>query len=168
MKTLSRQRRLITGLAVCFLLIAIDQAAKWYAVQFLKNGSDIILIPGVFQLHYLENVGVAFGVLKNQQWIPILFAVAIAVIFSAAYWKVSGAKRFLALRVSMLGIIAGAIGNLIDRVWHGYVIDFAYFSLIDFPVFNIADCYIVVSILILAVFILFVYREEELKDIFHS
>ena len=133
-----------------------------------KNRPDIILIPQILELHYLENVGVAFGALKNRQWIPILFALLITVIFSCLYYKISKEKGFFLLKISVIGIIAGAVGNMIDRIWHGYVIDFIYAVFIDFPVFNIADCYIVISIIILAILMLFVYSEEELKHIFNK
>lgn len=168
MKTKIRQRRIVTGFLICVFLVFLDQLTKWLAVHFLKGSSDIVLIPKVFELHYLENVGVAFGILKNRQWLPISFAFLIAAAFFIAYCKISQKKRFLPLRISMIGIVSGALGNMIDRIWHGYVIDFAYISLIDFPVFNIADCYIVLSILALAILVLFVYREEELQDVFHS
>ncbi len=166
MKKKSGYYSLLPGFLACLLLVAADQITKYLAVLFLKDSSDIILIPGVFQLHYLENVGVAFGFLQNRQWIPILFAFAIVLGFSFAYAKSSKDRRFLPFRISMIGIIAGALGNMIDRIWHGYVIDFVYFSLIDFPVFNLADCYIVISIILLAIWCLFVYKEEDLNQIF--
>ncbi|MCI7814250.1 MAG: signal peptidase II [Lachnospiraceae bacterium] len=166
MKTTIRQHRAGIAFLSCSLLILLDQLTKWLAARFLKGGSDLVVIPNVFELHYLENVGVAFGILKNRQWLPITFAAIIAVGFFVAYCKTSLKKQFLPLRISMIGIISGAIGNMIDRIWHGYVIDFAYISLIDFPVFNLADCYIVLSIILLAILVLFVYHEEELQDAF--
>lgn len=166
MKETIKIRRLAMGIAGCFLLIAADQITKYLAAFFLKGSADLILIPGVFQLHYLENTGVAFGFLKNRQWIPILFAAVIAAVFLAVYIKSPQKKRFFPFRLSLLGIIAGALGNMIDRIWHGYVIDFVYVSLIDFPVFNLADCYIVISIALLAVLFLFRYQEEDFSEIF--
>ncbi|MDO4452936.1 MAG: signal peptidase II [Eubacteriales bacterium] len=166
MKTSKKQSKIFFGLISCLLFISFDQLTKWFAVQFLKDSSDIVLIPQILELHYLENVGVAFGALKNRQWIPILFALIITILFSVFYCRIPSKKRFLPLRISIIGIIAGAVGNLIDRIWHGYVVDFIYVVFIDFPVFNIADCYIVVSIISMAILMLFVYREEELKHIF--
>ncbi len=168
MKKNTRQQKILYGIIGCVLLILFDQLTKWFAVQGLKNRPDIVLIPQILELHYLENVGVAFGALKNRQWIPILFALLITVIFSCLYYKISKEKGFFLLKISVIGIIAGAVGNMIDRIWHGYVIDFIYAVFIDFPVFNIADCYIVISIIILAILMLFVYSEEELKHIFNK
>jgi len=168
MKKSKRQLNIFYGIISCILFIFVDQLTKWFAVQFLKNRSDIVLIPEILELHYLENVGVAFGALKNRQWIPILFAILITVVFSCLYYRIAKEKGFLLLKISLIGIIAGALGNMIDRIWHGYVIDFIYAVFIDFPVFNIADCYIVISIIILAILMLFIYSEEELKHIFNK
>jgi len=168
MKKSKRQLNIFYGIISCILFIFVDQLTKWFAVQFLKNRSDIVLIPEILELHYLENVGVAFGALKNRQWIPILFAILITVVFSCLYYSIAKEKGFLLLKISLIGIIAGALGNMIDRIWHGYVIDFIYAVFIDFPVFNIADCYIVISIIILAILMLFIYSEEELKHIFNK
>ena len=167
MKKSTKQSKIFLGMISCLLFIFFDQLTKWFAVQFLKGSPDIVLIPRILELHYLENVGVAFGALKNRQWIPILFAMIITILFSLFYCRIPREKRFLPLRISVIGIIAGAVGNMIDRIWHGSVIDFIYAVFIDFPVFNIAYCYIVISIIIMAIFMLFVYSEEELKHIFN-
>ena len=82
--------------------------------------------------------------------------------------KLPFTRRYLPLRVCMVLLVSGALGNVIDRVMHRYVVDFFYFKLIDFPVFNVADIYVTVGTFILAFLLLFYYKEEDLDRIFHS
>ena len=77
-------------------------------------------------------------------------------------------KKLLPLRICAVFIFSGAIGNFIDRLKLGYVVDFFYFKLIDFPVFNVADIYVTVGTFILAFLLSFYYKEEDLDRIFHS
>ena len=77
-------------------------------------------------------------------------------------------KKFLPLRICAILIVSGAIGNLIDRIRLQYVIDFFYFKLIDFPVFNVADIFVTVSTILLLVLVLFYYKEEDFEQILYS
>ena len=81
------------------------------------------------------------------------------------HYKLPLTKRFWYLRVITVLFLAGAIGNAVDRIIHGYVIDFFYFSLIDFPIFNVADIYVTVSTFLFVVLILFYYKEEDFDQI---
>ena len=148
------------------LLVAADQGSKYLAWRFLRTGGPLVLCKGVFELHYLQNNGAAFGMLRGRQWIFILFAAAILI---AAFWfggRLSGlGKRFLPLQICTTLLAAGAAGNMIDRIIHEYVIDFIYFSLIHFPVFNLADVYVSVGCALFLILILFVYKEEDLNRI---
>ncbi len=155
------------GLSVLLLLMLVflDQWTKCLAVRNLKGAADVVLIRGVLKLHYLENRGMAFGLLQGFQ---ILFTVlTVAVLFLAVliFLRLSYTKRFVFFRILLVLIAAGAVGNSIDRIANGYVVDFIYFSLIDFPVFNVADCYVTVSCILMAVLILFVYKDDELKGL---
>lgn len=146
------------------VLVLLDQLSKAWAVNELKNAADLIVIPGVFQLHYLENTGMAFGLMENQQiFFYIMTAIILAAVLTVLY-KTPWNKRFAVLNVILTFVIAGAIGNLIDRASQQYVVDFLYFSLIDFPVFNVADCYITVSCILLLILLFFVYKDDELKE----
>ena len=80
--------------------------------------------------------------------------------FSLIYGRIPYTKKYMPLRICSILLIAGAVGNLIDRVRLNYVIDFFYFKLIDFPIFNVADCYVVVACIIFAFLILFYYKED--------
>ena len=80
-----------------------------------------------------------------------------------AFWKLPENRRYLPLKACLVLIVSGAAGNLIDRVVQGYVVDFLYFKLIDFPIFNVADCYVTVATAILLFLLMFYYSDEELE-----
>ena len=153
----------IAGLAAVALLTLFDQWTKHLAVVYLKDQDPIVLWKGVFELHYLENKGAAFGILQGQRWVFLLCSAIIMVFIVYFYTRLPSGGRFLPLRATAVLIAAGAAGNLIDRLANAYVVDFLYFKLIDFPVFNVADCYVTVGAVMLGVLIVFVYKEGELE-----
>ena len=130
--------------AVMLLGIGVDQLTKWLSVFFLKPISTFPIINDVLHLTYVENEGAAFGMLANHRWVFIIISsVTIAVLIYLVY---SG--RLLSNKlytVSVLMIISGGIGNMIDRIALGYVIDFIDFRLINFAVFNGADSFVCVG-----------------------
>lgn len=145
------------------ILTLLDQWTKSLVVHHLKDQSDIILIPGVFQLHYLENRGAAFGILQNQR---IIFVILTIIYLAAVFWFLHRCPkngRYTLLHIIALVLTAGALGNFIDRLRLGYVVDFFYFSLINFPVFNVADIFVVISFIGIAVSILFIYKDDEFE-----
>lgn len=145
--------------------ICLDQYTKYLAVTHLKERPSIVIIRNVFELSYLENKGAAFGIMQNQRWFFIVSFIFIIAIILWIYIKLPASVRFLPLHACSALIVMGAIGNLVDRVKLGYVIDFFYFSLIDFPIFNVADIFVVTGVILLAVLILFVYTEDEVDVI---
>lgn len=146
---------------IFLLLLILDQGTKYAALLFLKGKDGISLIPHVLELTYLENRGAAFGILQNRQGLFILLTAAAVVFIAAVFYRISKKENQTGISACLLALLAGAAGNLIDRILHGYVIDFIYFSLIDFPVFNLADCYVTLSVAVLCVLFLFVYKDEE-------
>lgn len=152
------------GIAVAFLIF-LDQITKYMAQSGLKDQPSIPIIKGVFELSYVENRGAAFGIMQNQQWFFILVTAVVLAALGWIFHKLPVERRYLPLSCCMTALTAGAVGNLIDRVRLNYVVDFFYFKLIDFPVFNVADIYVVVSIILIALLILFYYKEEELDEI---
>lgn len=148
----------IIGMAV---LVALDQWTKSLAVRYLAGQEDFILIPGVFQLEYLENRGAAFGLLQNQIWLFVILTGAFLAVAVWVYVRLPKIKKYLPLHIIAVVLVSGALGNLIDRIRLGYVVDFFYFSLIDFPIFNVADVYVVLSFISLIICILFVYQEDD-------
>ena len=148
------------------VFLLFDQLTKFWAVAVLKDGGPISLIPGVLEFRYVENRGAAFGILQNRQWIFLLLGAAVLILFAVFVPKLPKEKHFLWLKLVLFFVAAGAIGNMIDRVWHGYVVDFIYFRLIDFPVFNVADIYVTCAAVAMVLLVMFYYSDEDFEKIF--
>ena len=144
---------------IVLLIIAIDQLTKHLAVIHLRDIGTIEIVKGIFSLTYVENRGAAFGILQNQRWFFIILTIVICM--GMAYFLITQSNTSLVLRISLAMILGGAIGNLIDRIRLGYVVDMLHFTLIDFPVFNVADCFVVSGTILLASYILFVADKSE-------
>ena len=121
------------------------------------------LSDGVFELRYLENRGSAFGLMQNQRIFFIIITIIIVGIFVWLYCKLPDTRRMRWMHLICIGIISGALGNFIDRFINGYVVDFFYFKLINFPIFNVADIYVTVSAAVLIVLGVFYYKEDDYK-----
>ncbi len=162
---MNKKLRLLTDLIAVAVLVAIDQLTKAYAVNSLKNGTPVILIKGVLQLYYLPNgnTGAAFGILSGHRVLFLFIAAFVVGVIAYALISIPDEKRLLTLRVLLVFIAAGGIGNMIDRFMLGYVIDFIYFYLINFPIFNVADCYVTVATVSVALLILFRYKDEDFR-----
>ena len=156
---------LLATLSMIFAIF-LDQYTKLLAVENLKNQAPIDIIENVFQLHYLENRGAAFGILQNQKIFFVIIGIIILIVALFLYLKMPHERHFIPLRICLLLIASGAIGNMIDRIRLNYVIDFFYFELIDFPIFNVADIYVTLSAGLLIVLILFYYKEDDLEMLF--
>lgn len=153
--------RLAKFFGLNILLIALDQITKYFAQIKLMGTDGVDVIKGVFRLRYLRNPGAAFGMLQNR--LEFLIPITVLIFFGIVYIyaKIPNTKRFLPMQYICIFISAGAIGNFIDRIINGYVIDFLYFELIDFPIFNIADCYVTVSAILLLILGFFYYKDED-------
>lgn len=158
------------GMAIFMVIVCIllDQWTKHIAITHLKNQEPIVLIKGVFELFYLENKGAAFGLFQNKKLFFVISALLILFLIVWFYSRVPLNRHFLPLRVCAVMLAGGAIGNVIDRLYLGYVVDFFYFKLIDFPVFNVADIFVTVSMFLLIFLILFFYKEDDLDKILHN
>lgn len=151
----------IKGFLLILFLVLLDQGTKYLAILYLKGNSGIPLIDQVLTLRYLENRGMAFGLLQNK----ILFLVLICMVFFAAiiylFIKTPATVYYRPLLYTAAVVFSGAMGNFIDRVFRRYVVDFIYFSLIDFPTFNVADIYVTCGIAALVFLLFFRYKEED-------
>lgn len=152
----------IMDLIMIMILIAVDQVTKHLAVVHLKDKPAYSIIDGVFELNYLENRGAAFGMLQNQKGFFILISCIVLIAILYILIKMPENKKYNILHVLLVLIASGAIGNMIDRVRLEYVVDFFYFVLINFPIFNMADIYVSVACVLLAIVMLFVYQEDDL------
>ena len=132
----------IKALIFVILLTVLDQFTKYLAVVNLKDKPAIPIIQDVFELQYLENRGSAFGMMQNQRVFFIIITIVIVAAFIWLFTRIPNTRRMIPMNILCTLIIAGAVGNFIDRLLHGYVVDFLYFKLIDFPIFNVADIYV--------------------------
>ena len=151
----------LKGCAIIFILTFLDQGSKYLVLTRLKNSPDIILIPGVLQLHYLENRGMSFGLFEGKIPVFVILCVLFFCVFFYVYARIPRTGYYLPLTITSLIMVSGALGNFIDRVFRKYVVDFIYFSLIDFPVFNMADIYVVCSGILLVILVCFKYKNDE-------
>jgi len=137
-------------------LVAIDQFTKYLAVLYLKPIAQHTLIENIFYLFYLENSGMAFGLLQDGRWFFVIFTL-MALGFMMYYYLTMPSSRYhTVLRIFLLLLIGGGLGNFIDRVRQGYVVDFFLLRFIDFPVFNVADIFIVIATIAIGIMVLFI------------
>lgn len=146
---------------VTIVLVTIDQITKYLSTESLKGASSVVLIDKLLSLTYVENRGAAFGILQNARWVFIAFTI-IAIIF-IIYYKLRYKPQSNTLNSALCLITSGAVGNLIDRVGRGYVVDMIEITFIDYPVFNVADCFVVIGAILLSIYVLFIYKEPK-KD----
>ncbi|SHJ59131.1 signal peptidase II [Clostridium amylolyticum] len=147
------------GFIVILILLAIDILTKQWAINVLAKGNDITVIKGFFDLAYLENRGAAFGILQNK--VIFLALITSIVILIMVVYLIKYKPESKILKYSFYLIISGAIGNLIDRVRLGFVVDFLQFHYKDvyyFPTFNMADTFVVIGT---ALMILYVVKGVE-------
>ena len=153
------------GVLLAAAAAATDRLTKVMAVRQLQGQAVKSLIPGVLELCYVENTGMAFGLLKDAR---VFFAVITVILLAGILWvyfKLPAEKRYRPVFISLSLITGGTVGNFIDRISRGYVVDFLNLSLIDFPVFNLADIYITWPAVLLAVLGIFYYKEEDFKKL---
>ncbi|MDY3830313.1 MAG: signal peptidase II [Erysipelotrichaceae bacterium] len=152
---------MIASILFVILLVVLDQASKIYLTLVNKTSPiDLEVIKGFFRITYTCNDGAAFSILKGKRVFFIIMT--IIVVFLIAYYLLKN-KVYWVEKYSLLLIISGALGNLIDRIMYGYVIDFLDFIIFgyDFPVFNIADSFITIGAIGLIISILFLNKEGE-------
>lgn len=158
-----RKKMLCIDAIVTAVLLSLDQLTKYLAILKLKNQPPFVIWDGVLELHYLENRGSAFGMLQNQKVFLLFIGFVFMAVILFFLFKLPETKKFVSVHILLAVIIAGGVGNMIDRCRFDYVVDFIYFCLIDYPIFNVADIYIVVATIILFILFLFVMKEKDLE-----
>lgn len=136
--------------------ILADQVTKAWAVNMLKDGSSIKIIGNFLRFTYAENRGAAFSILQNQRWFFITVTIVMLIVLAYIFFRTKNINKLSRLAIAM--IAGGAIGNFIDRVMLGYVIDFIdvrFGSFYNFPIFNIADSFVVCGTILMIFLILF-------------
>ena len=148
------------------LLVALDQITKFIVRTSFALYESHPLIKNVFHLTYIQNTGIAWGMFKNGRTIFLILTILVLLICACFYAKIPESKRFTPIRVCLVILVSGAIGNMIDRMSLHYVVDFFDFRLIHFPVFNVADIYVVVSMIVLILLCAFYYHDHEIDALF--
>ena len=136
------------------LFVISDRLTKYLAVKYLMPISSAKVLDGIFNLTYVENRGVAFGLFQNMHY--IIVPLNILIVAFCVFLMIKAIKRnkkLFAFSINL--IVAGAIGNIIDKICYGYVVDFLEFAFIDFPVFNLADILVCTGAFLTAIIILF-------------
>lgn len=162
MKKHSRKILLIDVIIIA-LGIAFDQITKYLATAKLKNQPNFVIWEGVFELDYLENTGSAFGMFQGQRWMLLIVGVVFMALIVWFMLRLPEGKKFTLTHIILAFLVAGGIGNMIDRFALGYVVDFFSFVLINYPIFNVADIYVVCATIGLFIMFLFVFKEEDLE-----
>ena len=133
----------IVLIAIIAGVIGLDQLTKWLAVVNLQGEPSFPLWQDVLHFTYAENTGMAFGMMKDHRWVFMVFS-TVAIIGLAVYlFRFRPESRWM--QISIAFIIGGGIGNMIDRIFLGYVVDFIDFTLINFAVFNVADSFVCIG-----------------------
>ncbi|WP_448904296.1 signal peptidase II [Eubacterium sp.] len=149
----------ISCMIMIVLIIAFDQITKYFASLKLADGSVAKFIPGVVQFKYAENTGMAFSMLSGARWVFIALTVVVCV--GVFYYLFSNRCKNLWLYWSLGVILSGGIGNLIDRIRFGYVVDFIEPTFVNFAIFNIADCAVTCGAVVLVGYLLY----DAFKDV---
>ena len=134
------------------LIVAFDQITKYLAAKYLAGGKIVPFLPKIAQLRYAENPGMAFSMFSGARWVFV--ALTLAVCGGVLWYLLTDRCKSLWLYWSLGVIVAGGIGNLIDRVRFGFVVDFIEPIFIDFAIFNIADCAVTCGATVLVVYLL--------------
>lgn len=141
------------------VLVVIDQVTKYLVRANIRLGQDIPFIPYILDLTYVKNTGAAWSILQDHTW---LLTVVSAIVVVVICWLV--VKKFFKGWVGLTAatlILAGGVGNLIDRAIFGYVTDMLETVFMEFPVFNVADCCITVGVVLLFIYVLFIMKDEK-------
>ncbi|HEL1038745.1 TPA: signal peptidase II [Streptococcus equi subsp. zooepidemicus] len=146
----------ISFIMAAIVLMILDQLSKWWTVTHIELGQVKPFIPGLVSLTYLQNRGAAFSILQNQQWFFTI--ITILVVGYAIYYVLKHTKASFWLQLSLLLIISGGLGNFIDRLRLSYVVDMIHLDVINFAIFNVADSYLTIGVLLLVICL---WKEED-------
>lgn len=143
------------------VLVALDQLVKYLVLENIALGEHVPMIPYVVELTYVQNTGAAFSLFSQHTWLLTLISLAMSVVLAAAIWK--NFFRHPLGKVTLTLLLAGAVGNLIDRLLRGYVVDMFNVLFMNFAVFNVADICVVVGGIAAGLYYLFLADKLENK-----
>ncbi|MGO4994386.1 signal peptidase II [Jeotgalibaca porci] len=142
------------------LLIIIDQITKWNIVQNFELYQEKVIVPGFFSLFYIQNEGAAWGIFQGKM--VFFYLVTLLVVGYLIYMFQQEKNKTKLVGISFALILSGAIGNFIDRLLNGYVVDMFRLDFINFPIFNVADVCLTVGVVLMLIHVLFFEKEEKL------
>ncbi len=156
----------IIAALVFVIFLAADYFSKMWVSANLAGKENMVIIKGVFELEYLENNGAAFSSFAGKQVFLISLTVIVILLAAVEFLRIPNTKRFIPLHLAFALLLSGAVGNLIDRISQGYVVDFFYFVPINFPRFNVADICVTLAVPFFIILFFFVYKEDETEFLF--
>lgn len=159
-------RKYILPIILVFVLTVIDQFTKYLVIQNIQLNQEIPILGNVLVLGHIQNFGAAWGSLSGMRILLLIITIIVSIVLCVLYKKIIDKDKFKPVRLCFVFILGGAIGNMIDRIRLGYVTDFIYFKIINFPLFNFADICVTVSIFILVILFIFKYKADEIEEIF--
>lgn len=157
---------MILWVIIIVACVALDQLTKILISNFYAVGESHAVIPGVLNFTYVKNPGAAWGMLSEHRWVFIVISAILIIILPIILYRYRKVHFLFGFSLSM--IIGGAIGNMIDRVFAGEVTDFIETAFMNFPVFNVADCFVTVGAALMFVYIIFIdktiFKSDKKKE----
>ena len=159
----SKTKRCIVDTVIFAILILLDRMTKKWAVSSLEGKDGVPIIKNIVEFYYLPNgnTGAAFGMLAGHRILFLFIALAVVTVIIYLVYNMPEDGKYKAVEILLVFIAAGGVGNMIDRFLQGYVVDFIYISMINFPIFNVADMYVSICTTVLAIIVLFRLKEED-------
>lgn len=157
-----RKRNLFTAIwqiAVTIVILLFDQLTKTYILKNISVGEVFGELPYVADYIFVKNTGAAFSILSNNTW--LLSAISVIFVIAVLIYRIVAKPKGVLLNIALVLFFAGALGNAIDRVAYGYVVDFISIKWFDFPVFNIADMAIVMGAVTAVIYVMFFDKNGE-------
>ena len=161
MNKTTKHFQILLFLVITVTAVWFDQFTKKWALANLGDHQSVPLIEGILEFLRIENHGAAFGILQGQMSFFYIISAAVGIVILYVLLRMPCETRYYPLLITVSFIAAGAVGNLIDRIFRRSVVDFIYFKPIDFPVFNVADIYVTTATAVMMILVLFYYKDEE-------
>ncbi len=155
-------RDCIFHMALLVLVLVADQLTKWWARTALP-GNPVVVWKDVLSLRLIYNTGASFGIFQGKTLALTIFSIVGMLAIAGFYFWLPKVKKMRAMRLTLTMIVAGGVGNIIDRIRMGKVTDMISFDLINFPVFNVADIGVTCGAIIMCALWIFYYKDEDFK-----
>ncbi|MBQ6230042.1 MAG: signal peptidase II [Eubacterium sp.] len=153
---------LLISFGIMAALIILDQITKDLMIMNYSVGHGLVIIKGFFELLHIQNKGSAWGAFNDKPIVPIIISCILIIFIIYIYANIIKYRKYKSLRICIVFLLSGALSNIIDRIRLGAVTDFIYFKLIDFPVFNVADIYVTISMMFMLLMLIFTYNGNDL------